>query len=97
MTRVLFDTGSDSSLIPYKLFKSMGFQSKCLMPEPIYNIKGSTGLSRNVVLGSIKLDMYIKNKMGQFGRIIHKFLICNPSLQLDHILLGLDILEAMQA
>ena len=54
-------------------------------------------MSKNVVLGSFKLDMYIKNKLGQFGRITHKFLICNPSLQLDHILLGLDILEAMQA
>ena len=54
-------------------------------------------MSKNVVLGSFKLDMYIKNKMGQFGRITHKFLVCNPSLQLDHILLGLDILEPMQA
>ena len=97
VTRVLCDTGSDCSLIPYKLFKAMGFQSKCLMPEPIYNIKGSTGLSKNIVLGSIQLNMYIKTKWGQFGKINHKFLICNPSLQLDHILLGLDILGAMQA
>ena len=35
--------------------------------------------------------------MGQFGSLKHKFLICSPALQLDHILLGLDILEAMQA
>ena len=97
VTQVLCDTGSDFSLIPYKLFKSMDFTSRNLMPKPVYNIKGSTGMSKNVVLGSYKLDIYIKNKMGQFGSITHKFLICNPSLQLDHILLGLDILEAMQA
>ena len=39
----------------------------------------------------------LKNKLGQFGSLTHKFLICNPVLELDHILLGLDILEAMQA
>ena len=39
VTRVLCDTGSDSILIPYKLFKSMGFTSRNLMPEPVYNIK----------------------------------------------------------
>ena len=75
----------------------MGFQSKCLMPEPIYNIKGSTGLSKNVVLGSIQLNLYIKTKRGTFGKIAHKFLICAPNLQLDNILLGLDLLSAMQA
>ena len=79
------------------MFKSMGFTSRNIMPGLVYNTKGSKGMCKNVVLGSYKLDIYIKNKMGQFGSITHKFLICNPSLQLDHILLGLDILEAMEA
>ena len=75
----------------------MGFQSNSLMPEPIYNIKGSTGLSKNVVLGSIHLNIYVKTKQGTFGKIAHKFLICAPNLQLDNILLGLDLLSAMKA
>ena len=97
INRALCDTGSDCSLIPYKLFKEMGFRSNCLMPEPIYNIKGSTGLSKNVVLGSISLRIYVKTKKGTFGHISHKFLVCAPNLQLDNILLGLDLLSAMKA
>ena len=43
------------------------------------------------------MQISIKNKEGQFGSFRHKFLICNLDLQLDHILLGIDILAAMKA
>ena len=36
--RALCDTGSDCSLIPFKLFKEMGFRTSSLMKEPKYNI-----------------------------------------------------------
>ena len=97
INRALCDTGSDCSLIPFKLFKEMGFRSSSLMKEPIYNIKGSTGLSKDVVLGSIHLNLYVKSIHGTFGRIAHKFLVCAPRLQLDNILLGLDLLSAIKA
>ena len=95
--RALCDTGSDCSLIPFKLFKAMGFKSSCLMKEPKYNIKGSTGLEKDVVLGGVHLHLYIKSTNGTFGRVKHKFLVCHPCLQLDNILLGLDVLSVMKA
>ena len=85
----LLDSGSDSNLLSYNSFTSIGFKSKYLDTSVKYNIKSSQGYQEDVVMGTFTTKLVLKNSKGipVLTNLI-EFMVTKPHYFLKENILG---------
>ena len=85
----LLDSGSDSNLLSYSSFTSIGFKSKYLDTSVKYNIKSSQGYQEDVVMGTFTTKLVLKNSKGipVLTNLI-EFMVTKPHYFLKENILG---------
>ena len=93
--KFLIDSGSSDNIIPYKTYKSLNLDKFTILDcTTQYNIRSSSGMTKNGILGTTYLPISILTKN---NKIITskptKFLIANKTFNLDENILGNQFLK----
>ena len=91
-TSCILDRGSTFTLIPFPLWKKLNINPNKLNTSVLYNINNASHRNTNAVLGSIELDLAIRNEQGDEQLIRQTCLILRPQLKLQIVLLSGDFL-----
>ena len=93
--KFLIDSGSSDNLIPYKTFKSLNLDKSTILDSSVkYNIRSSSGMTKDGILGTTHLPISIlTNKNSIVTSKPVKFLVAHKNFNLDENILGTQFLK----
>jgi hypothetical protein len=95
---MLLDSGSEVDLISVKLLHTIGLSEAQIVKTQQYNIKSSTEIKLDCILGKIDLNLNLllkneNNNTSQFGKCKETFLVSGPAVELYKVILGSPFLS----
>ena len=88
-----------ANLLSWNLVTELGFKMKHLTKTEKFNLKSSSQLVENAIMGMLTLPIYIvlnsgcKTEEHKFAKIHVDFLVANPKIRLDVVILGMPFLN----
>ena len=95
---LLCDSGAELNILSLSHLKTLGISQKILNNSCKYNIKSSTELKKDAIMGTINLTLYLAGENGHFGRVQGvMFLVAKDTVALDEIILSTQFFQDVEA